>query len=59
MAGRPPVLDAEKLKKLREWRAKPRSARPSLRVLAELMGVSYSVAKNGAAGRRYYAKVAL
>ena len=57
MAGRNPVVTTPKLKQLREWRATPREQRKPLRLVADLLGISYSTANRAAHGRDYYAKV--
>lgn len=54
MRGRPPILTTTQLRMLREWRAKPRSERQSLRALADFLCISYSTAKRGANGTGYY-----
>lgn len=57
MAGRHPILTTTQLRLLREWRAKPRGQRKSLRTLADFLCISYSTAKRGAHGTGYYGKV--
>lgn len=55
--GRDPILTTTQLRILREWRAKPRKKRQSLRALADFLCISYSTAKRGANGTGYYGKV--
>lgn len=53
--GRPPALDAEKLRMLREWRATPRAKRKrTLAGMAAMLGVGICTAIHGAYGMGYY-----
>jgi hypothetical protein len=56
-SGRHAILTTTQLRLLREWRAKPRGERQSLRRLADFLCISYSTARRGASGTGYYGKV--